>query len=499
MMRIFVGATFEGQPARLLVVLRGPCSEDERPAVVIERATSAASAEVTPWKPASAHEVELEAALRARETRLFFATSPAAPGECSGDRVNVSASFRSDVASTSFRAVPRDADRTTFALASCYFGELGRATSFGTALDTAANGYSLGGHRIDFKLFVGDNLYADVAVDQNAFSAEDGAYAEIATRYVRTFVDDDAMALALASSPTFFTFDDHELWNDFPHQNAWLSRSWSAHRSLWTGASVAGLDAFQVPLNPAGIGASRSYIFEAGQVPFFVADTRSQRTSAEDPHPSLLPLEALEGLEAFLRAPGGPRVLVLGQPIWLEARSKTFLFTTDHNLAAYEEAFGRIVRALDDCPSDVLVLSGDVHFSRILRLETSPGVHVYEVVSSPSAHIPTSGSTAKHAVFGGTRDVIEADAIQIADSVDLRERGLRLRECGYLGGTSAVATLALVSLHRRSEGTLEVTVDFVDHQSSPPRLLASEPAGKRAPECAKTTRFLLGPRSRRGR
>lgn len=497
MLRIFVGATFEGLPARLLAVVRGPCAEDERPAVVIERLGTVSEAEVTRWIPCSAHEAALEVALRERETHLFFVTCPSEISNRAEDRVDVSASFRSDVARASFRAVPRDADRTTFALASCYFGELGRATSFGTALETAANGYAFGGHRIDFKLFVGDNLYADVAVDQNAFSAAEGAYAEIATRYVRTFVDDDAMALALASSPTFFTFDDHELWNDFPHQNAWLSRSWSAHRSVWTGASVAGLDAFQVPLNPSGIGATRSYTFEAGQVPFFVADTRSQRTSAEDPHPSLLPLEALEALEAFLRASGGPRVLVLGQPIWLEARSKTFLFTTDHNLAAYERAFARIVRALDDCPSDVLVLSGDVHFSRILRLETSPGARVYEVVSSPAAHIPTSGSTAMHAVFGGTRDVIRADAIQIADSVDLRAEGLRLRECGYLGGTSAVATLALVSLQRRSECTLEVTVDFVDHRASPPRRLASEWAGTRAPECFGTTRFLLGPRPSR--
>lgn len=499
MLRIFVGATFEGRPVRLLVVVRGPCVDEERPAVVIERGGVISEGEVTRWLPGSTHEAALEVALRERETHLFFVSCPAGGSSREDDRVHVRASFRSDVARTSFRAVPQETSGTSFALASCYFGELGRATSFGAALDLAARSHALGGHRIDFKLFVGDNVYADVAVDQNAFSPVDGAYAEIATRYVRTFVDDDAMALALASSPTFFTFDDHELWNDFPHRNAWLSRSWDAHRALWTGASVAGLDAFQVPLNPERVARSRSYTFEAGRVPFFVADTRSERTAAEGPSPSLLPPEALEALEAFLRAPGGPRVLVVGQPIWLEARSKTFLFTTDHNLAAYEEAFARIVTALDDCPSDVLVLSGDVHYSRILRLETRPGAHVYEVVSSPAAHIPTSGSTAKHAVFGGTRDVIGEDAIQIADSVELGACAVRLRECGYLAGTSSVATLALVSLRPRGGSAIEVTVDFVDHRASPPRLLASEPAGKRAPELSGTATFVLGPRARRRR
>jgi hypothetical protein len=496
MLRIFVGATFERCPVRLLVVVRGPCGDAERPSVKVERSGVVSEASVTRWVPCTVHEAALEVALRERETHLFLVTCPLASSDRADDHVDVRASFRSDVARTRFRAVPHEANGTSFALASCYFGELGRATSFGAALDLAARSHVLGGHRIDFKLFVGDNVYADVAVDQNAFSPVDGAYAEIATRYVRTFVDDDAMALALASSPTFFTYDDHELWNDFPHRNAWLSRSWDPHRGLWTGASIAGLEAFQVPLNPERIGASRSYAFHAGQVPFFVADTRSERTSAEEASPCLLPPDALDALEAFLRAPGGPRVLVIGQPLWLEARSKTFLFTTDHNLAAYEAAFARIVNALDDCPSDVLVLSGDVHYSRILRLETSPGAHVYEVVSSPAAHIPTSGSTAKHAVFGGTRDVIGEDAIQIADAVELRGARVRLRECGYLAGTSSVATLALVSIRPRGEGSLEVTVDFVDHRASPPRLLASERAGRREPEFSGTATFALGPRTR---
>jgi hypothetical protein len=362
----------------------------------------------------------------------------------------------------------------SFSLSSCYYGYF-RFGTFGRYLYTAATSTQLAGHQIDFKLLVGDNLYMDVAPDQGAFGDGDAAK-ETAKRYVDYFVSDDDVAIAGATSPTILTFDDHDLWNDYPHASAWLSRSWSHNAPDWTRAAWDGIDTFQMPLNPRALNAaSRSFSFVAGGVPFFVADTRSHRSIAgADDTAKLLTPSDLGSLEAFLRAPGGPRVLVVGQPLWQKALDKVLFVVGDHNLAAYPKHFARILEALRDCPADVLLLTGDPHFSRILELRTPAGRSVYEVTSSPAVHIPAAGATVRNNLFGGGFKAPASSAVSIDEAVEYAgDPSARLSVARYLHGTSANTAFALLTLSPRADGSIDTRVTFVDHQGGPSRLFPS--------------------------
>ena len=392
---------------------------------------------------------ELPSRLEEVELRVFRVEIPAG---LSGD-LELLASLGGCEAEARFRPYPTAPGRVSFAVASCYYSYFREAETYGDWMAKAASSPQFKGHRIDFKILTGDNVYMDVAEDKGRFEADE-AEAEVAHRYADYLGRDDALAAALSSSPTFATFDDHDFWNDFPHEVVWLSRTYPEHREQWRRASWDGIDTFLSPLNPISEWEGRSYAFVAGGVPFFVADTRTNRTSVHDDRPRLMLEEERMALVDWLEAPGGPRVLVMGQPLWLDKGG-----LTDSNLAAYEEDFAAICDAIADCPSEVLVLTGDPHYSRVLKLETRgrPAKTVYEVISSPAVHIPPSLSIG--------RSKLDRDHVKIDRDVDFRCRAdAKLHVADYLFGSSCNTTFALLTLEPRADQTVAVTVTFLDHR-----------------------------------
>lgn len=352
-----------------------------------------------------------------------------------------------------FRPYPTGRGPISFALASCYYGYFREAETYGAWMAEAAATPRLGGRPIAFKILAGDNVYLDVAEDKGRFGPAE-AEAEIALRYADYLARDDHLALALSTSPTFTTPDDHDFWNDFPHEVAWLSRTWGAYRDLWRRAAWDAIDTFLAPLNPISPWEGRSYTFVAGGVPFFVADTRSHRTSVHDARPRLMLEEEFDAMIAFLSAAGGPRILVLSQPLWLEAG------TLESNLAAYELDFAGLTEALADCPADVLILAGDPHYSRVLELQTrgAPAKTIYEVVSSPAVHIPPS----LHIGSGspGEDDVEVERHVPFACRADAR---LVVADCLY--GTDCNTTFAVLALDPLDGGAIAVSVRFLNHRA----------------------------------
>jgi hypothetical protein len=380
--------------------------------------------------------------------------------------VQISASLLGERVLAGFRpyseGVRLDANRNpmavSFALSSCYYAYSPTSSSFGPALSTAASSSQLG-HQIDFKLFAGDNLYLDVAPDTDQFNGDE-AIAEVVHRYINYFVDDPSLPRAFTTSPTFFTFDDHDLWNDYPHSSAWLSRSWDMHAADWTYASWDGIDTFQRFGNPLSNPPGRSYAFEAGGIPFFVADTRSNRSVAGQASSHFMPPTDLGNLCAWLRQKNrGPRVLVIGQPLWQQAS-----VVGDHNLAAYSADFAALLVAIRDCDGDVLVLAGDPHFSRALELRTVGGKRVFEIISSPAVHIPSVGATASHLFFKTSMTVASNDSVGIDAAVEFAgPADAALRPVQYLYGSSCNATFALLTLTPRLDQSIGVRATFVDH------------------------------------
>src|SRR5207247_8148883 len=226
-------------------------------------------------------------------------------------------------------------------------------------------------------------------------------WGETVQRYLDYFWDSD-YADALGTPPNLATWDDHEFWNNFPEKVAWLSRTNDSNRASYTQAGIDCLEVFQAPLNPPRVTTKhRSFRFdEAPFVSFFIADTRTQR-SLYDSDPTkrhLLPPEAMEEFESWAAEKRDcPGVFVLGQPLWLETGS-----WKDWNIIDFTEEYRRIWAAIAASPSDILIVSVDVHDSRLLEisvLRPTPNEAgeasrlVYEFVTSPACHIPTIAST----------------------------------------------------------------------------------------------------------
>jgi hypothetical protein len=209
----------------------------------------------------------------------------------------------------------------------------------------------------------------------------------------------------LRASPNVMLADDHEFWNDYPHSSAWLL--WSEHRpGLPLGRDMdRAFAVFQASLNcDAGrvaAGASlpallaneaRSFGIDLGGVRIFFLDTRTARTRYDSDVPRFAEPGWLAQVVAWLASGPGARVLFISQPL-VEERAGWFQRMThtmgDVNLPDYDEDFAALWEGLCNCPADVLVVSGDIHWSRLYQVKrpSSPN-EIYELISSPLALIP---------------------------------------------------------------------------------------------------------------
>lgn len=332
--------------------------------------------------------------------------------------------------------------------------------------------------RPKLKILAGDNLYLDVAPGQLYRS---GAYAETAEYYTHYF-GPGAYSELLAGECTVTCWDDHEFWNNYPEQQGWLSRSWPSNREAYATAALAAIDLFQAPLNPEPTRAlGRSYQFDLGPLKIFVADTRSQRTPHDVPRPRAMHELELLALTQWARGLTGPGILVMGQPIWDGPGSNV-----DWMLAAFEKDYGSIWAALADAPYDIMVLSGDVHYSRAIEVRVGRG-SVFEVLTSPAVHIPSEPMVAVGSLLGASLGGQGTDALTWTDSVKLDPAfGLKPRLTRKIFGHGRPNTFALLQF-RGTADRIDVGLAFIDHQHG--RVAASE--GGEYQECFATTAFSL--------
>lgn len=292
------------------------------------------------------------------------------------------------IAKRSFAPVP---DRVPpeglcLAVATCYYDYGGGAASYADALRATPFGPP------HLKILAGDNVYLDVVPGQ-VYRKE--AEAETADVYARYFLESD-YGDALEASPNVLTSDDHELWNNYPEEQWWLARSSGSLRPSFESAAQNAIALFQRPLNPEGVNPfDRSFSFTIDPVSFFVADTRTQRDRyAPQSRPRMLPKNELFALTSWARTLSGPGVLVLGQPLWIAPGD-----SNDYTPPNFAEDYGEIWTALEDAPYDVLVLTGDVHHSRVLSIWTRRG-WVHEVTTSPAVHIPSDLGVGAGSILG---------------------------------------------------------------------------------------------------
>ncbi|HSN99867.1 MAG TPA: hypothetical protein VLS89_16335 [Candidatus Nanopelagicales bacterium] len=408
---------------------------------------------------------ELGRQLNARGVRLKVAE---ASGLAPGTRYSIiAASTEAQTVAVTVETLPErlPAVGVTIAVASCFYDHFGADLGYLAALK-GARWFTPPA----MKWLVGDNVYLDVAPDQSRY--RDG-HEETAIRYVRAFCQ-SKYADVLSHLPTSVTWDDHELWNNYPESQVHLLRTRPPLREGYAAAAQEALDLFQVPLNPPPVvPGGRSFASRVGEVGVFFADLRTRRTPVRSRAPMLMPEAELDALCAWARGLEGPGVLVVGQPLWGQAGSAF----TDVGPPAYRAQYARIWRALAEARYDMLLVAGDVHHSRLLEFDLGNDRKVHEFVSSPACHIPSTASIALNSYKGQGKG-----AIRFPDRIELDERaaGCRPRLGRYHFGADVQQTIGLLHLApAAAAGEIEVSAAFIDSVAG----VAAEarPSGSSAP------------------
>lgn len=381
---------------------------------------------------------------------------------------------------THIRTLPRvlPARGLNLAIASCYSNDFKRDGDYLKVLQGAV-GYT----PLTAKLLVGDNLYVDVGP---GVGSERTAFESTAERYLSHFWT-GGYADVLSYLPTFAMWDDHELWNNYPERQIWLPRSMGSARANYKAAALAGINAFQSVLNPTP--ASRgglSYRFELPGLSVFALDLRAGRSMHDISDPVLTSEPELQAFERWAANLGRPGALVVGQPLWMRAGD-----WQDWNPPAFAAQYARIWKALAAAPYDCVIISGDVHHSRLLEISVGTGRRVWELVSSPVCHIPTIESIVARAFDQQASGNVN---FPLAISVP----GVPLALTGFHMGTNDNNSLALIRLSAAPDG-LAIAGSFIDLVRKTPARPADPPAGcpiaPGARSCQRDPMFVLRRRS----
>jgi phosphodiesterase/alkaline phosphatase D-like protein len=247
--------------------------------------------------------------------------------------------------------------------------------------------------------------------------------------------------------PALSLADDHELWNDFPHTPVWLPWTQDAQARALERELRNAFDVFQAARNlaPSVIANAAtvhhtlirehglSVRFDVPPLSFFVLDTRLGRTRLDTPGVvRFTDAEHLERLVEWLNEPGGLGVLAVGPPVFQGRGS-----ITDHNLADYGLDYARLVSALAGARRRVLILAGDIHYTRLYTVtlfdpaDARPELRIVELTSSAFSRLkeapgvdPPSGPDVTSGVFGdsGGHFVLENADPQFSSTFVTTER-----------------------------------------------------------------------------
>lgn len=230
------------------------------------------------------------------------------------------------------------------------------------------------------KFLTGDQVYLDAPFPRYLYNVygEEDLQAELLATYVETWMqgsDGWGFSELLRSGATYFSSDDHEVWNNAPAPTPVVRATWwpfGDRGAAWWRLALALYDTFQ--------SSSRSEAFRVGRMSFKVIDTRLDRSLDRSRFTD--PAE-MAALGAWVDALDGPGAIVLGQPVFVAPRGVKG-HITDWGLvdfAQYEE----LIRIISRTRHDLLVLTGDVHYGRVAGCRLPNGASVIEIIASPFA------------------------------------------------------------------------------------------------------------------
>ena len=226
------------------------------------------------------------------------------------------------------------------------------------------------------RIWAGDQVYLDAPWHHYMFHRHDPAELEArhSDAYARTFFAEEGLGKVISQGANVFCPDDHELWNNAPDPSIVAKDSDTpAGRTMWREIGLALLGAFQGDtLTPV--------TFDVPPLSFFVLDARVARLPDRA---DLITDAQRAALSGWLGGLQGPGVLVIGQPIF-DFRTKRVDNKADYHLADYAE-YTELMRMLATASHSIVVITGDVHFSRVAQVHLPTGRSITEFISSPLA------------------------------------------------------------------------------------------------------------------
>lgn len=230
--------------------------------------------------------------------------------------------------------------------------------------------------------FMGDTIYNDAPADQHIavrYTKSELA-AMLHQKYQLTW---DALGRVMQSGFNYNISDDHERWNGAPFPPAFMLGVSESYLQTWGTVANSFFKALQ----------SQSLVkfFSIGKdLSFCVADTTLRRDKIRK---NLLPDKEFEKVTDWLTTLKSPGVLVISQPLLLEKKAG-YLFNREANIVAYEQ-YRTLANLISQSKYDIVVLSGDVHYSRFASIPLEKAT-LYEVITSPLSLVeftPNAGDT----------------------------------------------------------------------------------------------------------
>jgi phosphodiesterase/alkaline phosphatase D-like protein len=224
----------------------------------------------------------------------------------------------------------------------------------------------------DFVLMIGDNVYAG---DRGHVDGYFAASYELGQGLYQEVWGGNQFRALFAQTPVFMTWDDHEIM-----ENYWRGKDdfrYSVGRALY--------DVYQGSHNPAPlVDGEVYYTFHAGQVGFFVFDTRSHRDDnmkKDGPEKSMLGPEQRRAFENWLTHDDS-KVHVIVSSVMVSDFKNT---GADPWASFAHERDGWLDFIAARGTRNTIIVSGDQHWSAVLRLSSGQAdpYAMYEFQTTP--------------------------------------------------------------------------------------------------------------------
>ena len=224
----------------------------------------------------------------------------------------------------------------------------------------------------DLTFLTGDQVYLDVGFDLRSGVSRE-VRRRIAQDYARHW---QGLSDVLTRGATYMLPDDHEWYNGYPDPDPKNPYLWGLRdvkvREAWEETARQGIkNVQQCPVVE---------VMEfPGDLSICFADLRSFRKPNLG---GLMKAKDLKRVLAWAKGLTTPGVLVSPQPLIVTKNPH------EANLLDYTEDYCRLLAALGHTGYDIVVMSGDVHYGRVVSVKLgTEGATLYEVVSSPLSNL----------------------------------------------------------------------------------------------------------------